>query len=136
MKRLLIILWSVILAVCLVLLSACTTTKYVTVPITHTDTLYVTKYQRDSIHVRDSIYIKDRGDTVWIERWHTKYVERLRTDTLIEHRADTVAVPVEVEVEVPRQLTWWQQTRIHAGEMLFVLLAAAAAFAVWRLKRK
>ena len=111
-------------------LSACTTTKYVTVAEYHTDTLYVTKHQRDSIHVRD------RGDTVWIERWHTKYVERLRTDTLIEHRADTVAVPVEVEVEVPRQLTWWQQTRIHAGDMLFVLLAAAAAFAVWRLKRK
>lgn len=117
-------------------LSACTTTKYITVPITHTDTLYVTKHQRDSINVRDSIYIKDRGDTVWIERWHTKYVERLRTDTLIEHRADTVSVPVEVQVEVPRRLTWWQQTRIHAGELLFALLIGAAAFSVWRLKRK
>ena len=136
MKRLLIILWSVILAVCLVLLSACTTTKYITVPVTHTDTLYVTKHQRDSINVRDSIYIKDRGDTVWIERWHTKYVERLRTDTLIEHRTDTVSVPVEVQVKVPRRLTWWQQTRMHAGELLFALLIGAAAFAVWRLKRK
>lgn len=136
MKRLLIILWSVILAVCLVLLSACTTTKYITVPVTHTDTLYVTKHQRDSINVRDSIYIKDRGDTVWIERWHTKYVERLRTDTLIEHLTDTVSVPVEVQVEVPRRLTWWQQTRMHAGELLFALLIGAAAFAVWRLKRK
>lgn len=136
MKRLLIILWSVILAVCLVLLSACTTKKYVTVPVTHTDTLYVTNHQRDSINVRDSIYIKDRGDTVWIERWHTKYVERLRTDTLIEHLTDTVSVPVEVQVEVPRRLTWWQQTRIHAGELLFALLIGGAAFAVWRLKRK
>lgn len=118
-------------------LSACTTTEYVTVPVTHTDTLYVTNHQRDSIHVRDSIYVHDRGDTVWIERWHTKYVERLRTDTLIEHRTDTVAVPVEIQVEVPRRLTWWQQTRIHAGELLMVMLAAAAAVAVLRMiKRK
>ena len=128
--------WSVILAVCLVLLTACTTTKYVTVPVTHTDTLYVATHQRDSINVHDSIYIKDRDDTVWIERWHTKYVERLRTDTLIEHQTDTVSVPVEVQVEVPRRLTWWQQTRIHSGELLFALLIGAAAFAVWRLKRK
>ena len=117
-------------------LSACTTTKYVTVPVTHTDTLYITKHQRDSIHVLDSIYIKDRGDTVWIERWHTKYVERLLTDTLIEHRTDTVSVPVEVQVEVPCRLTWWQQTRMHAGELLFALLIGGAAFSVWRLKRK
>lgn len=115
-------------------LSACTTTKYVTVPVTHTDTLYITKHQRDSINVHDSIYIKDRGDTVWIERWHTKYVERLLTDTLIEHRTDTVSVPVEVQVEVPCRLTWWQQTRLYLADA--IIFAIAVAIAIYFLRKK
>ena len=37
------------------LLSGCTTTKYVTVPEYHTDTLRLTQYERDSIYVLDSV---------------------------------------------------------------------------------
>ena len=40
--------------------------------ITTTDTDYITKQQRDSFYLHDSIHIKERGDTVWIERWHTR----------------------------------------------------------------
>ena len=119
-----------------ILLTACKTTEYIPVPVTHTDTLYVAAHQRDSIHVRDSIYIKEKGDTVWITRWRKEYIERLKHDTINEVRHDSVPYPVPTPVEVPRQLTWWQQTRIHAGELLFALLIVGAAFAVWRLKRK
>ena len=41
------------------LLSGCTTTKYVTVPEYHTDTLRVVKVQHDSLVLKDSVYIHD-----------------------------------------------------------------------------
>jgi hypothetical protein len=49
------------------MLSGCTTTKYVQVPVVHNDTTIVTKHQRDSIWLHDSTYIKEKGDTVRIE---------------------------------------------------------------------
>lgn len=46
---------------------------------------YVTKVEKDTITemVRDSVYIHEKGDTVWFEKWHTKYVDKivLRHDT-------------------------------------------------------
>lgn len=46
---------------------------------------YVTKIEKDTITetVRDSVYIHEKGDTVWFEKWHTKYVDKivLRHDT-------------------------------------------------------
>ena len=64
------------------LFGSCTTTKYVTVPEYHTDTLYQNHVQHDSIHVRDSVYFHEyvKGDTVYKEktRWLTEWRERLK----------------------------------------------------------
>ena len=84
-----------IVLLCLVLsIVGCTTTKYVEVPVTHTDTLIQTKVQRDSIWKHDSIYLHEwmKGDTVYIEktRWLTDYKERLRIDTVYKSRIDTI----------------------------------------------
>ena len=120
-----------------VLASACTTTKYVEVPVVHTDTLIVTNNQKDSVWLHDSIYLHEwmKGDTVMVDRvvYHTKYQERLRTDTVYQHKTDTVAKPYPVEVKVEKELTWWQKTRIHAGEALLVLLALAVAVGIIKL---
>ena len=51
--------------IALLALSSCTTTKYVEVPVTKTDTLIVTDHQRDSVYLHDSITIKAQGDTIW-----------------------------------------------------------------------
>lgn len=84
----------------------------------------------DSIYLSDSIYISDfvRDDTVYktIDRWHTRYVERTRTDTLYQARTDSIPVPVEVEKQVPAPLSWWQQTRLHLANIMLYLLAAVA----------
>ena len=46
---------------------------------------YVTKVEKDTVteRVHDSVYIHERNDTVWFEKWHTKYVDKivLRHDT-------------------------------------------------------
>lgn len=109
----------------LLLLASCKTReRIVTVETVRRDTTYITKHQRDSIWLHDSIYVseKQRGDTIFVEsrKWFTKYIDRLTRDTLYIHVRDSVPVPYPVEVEVPARLTWWQQTRLGIGNALLI----------------
>jgi hypothetical protein len=122
------------LIACLLILlcSSCTTTKYVQVPEYHTDTLRITKYERDSIYVHDSTLIREKGDTVLIERWHTQWRDRIVHDTLYQSKTDSIPQPYPVEKEVPAELTWWQQTRLHIANILLYLLAICGV--IWIVK--
>ena len=113
------------------LLGSCTTTKYVEVPVVHNDTTIITKHQRDSIWVRDSVMVSEKGDTVRIEKWHTKYVEKQVHDTTYIAKVDTIREVFTNEVEKP--LTWWQQTKMHIGAIALYLLALLAI--IWVAKR-
>ena len=114
------------------LFGSCTTTRYVPVPEYHTDTTYITKQQRDSIWLHDSTYIKEKGDTVLIERWHTKFRDRWSTDTIYQSKHDSIPYPVEVTKEVPAELTWWQRTQMYAGDILLLLLIGGGALFILR----
>lgn len=118
----------------MLLFASCRSVKYVTVPDVHTDTVLITKQQRDSIWLHDSVYVHEwsKNDTVYVElsKWHTKYIERLRTDTLYEHRVDSVGVPYPVEVKVEKELNWWQKFRMKVGGFALVLFAG---FVFWKL---
>lgn len=133
---------AVLISICLALaalwfLTSCTTTKVVTVEKVKTDTTYITKQQRDSIWLHDSIHVTERGDTIRIERWHTKYIEREVHDTLYRAKTDSIPVPYEVVKEVPAELSWWQKTRIIIGTFVLGLLAvyAVCLFGKWHLNK-
>ena len=117
------------LALC-ALLGSCTTTKYVPVPEYHTDTVRISHNTRDSIYVHDSTYIKEKGDTMLIERWHTAWRDRIVRDTVYQSKRDSIPYPVEVVKEVPAKLTWWQQTRLHLANIVLWLLALLAVIYV------
>jgi hypothetical protein len=118
-----------------VLLVGCKTKeRVVTVEKVRTDTTYITKHQRDSVWLHDSIHVTEKGDTIKIEKWHTKYVEKATHDTLYQHKTDSVPVPYPVEKLVERELSWWQQTRMHLGEALLAL--AGIAVVVFVVRRK
>ena len=105
-----------------VLMAGCKTKeRVVTVEKVRTDTTYITKHQRDSVWLHDSIHVTEKGDTIKIEKWHTKYIEKVTHDTLYQHKTDSVPVPYPVEKLVERELTWWQQTRMHLGEALLAI---------------
>ena len=97
------------------LLCSCTTTKTVTkeIPVTvekvTRDTLLQTRWRVDTVMERDSIVVTQQGT----DRWRTKYVLRVRVDTIFKSRVDTVpkvvTVTKETTMEVPRRLRWWQQ---------------------------
>lgn len=112
------------------LFGSCTTTKYVSVPEYHTDTLRQVTVRHDSVMVHDSIHITEKGDTVRIERWHTQWRERIVRDTIYQSKRDSIPYPVEVVKEVPAKLTWWQQTRLHLANIVLWLLALLAVIYV------
>ena len=116
-----------------VLMAGCKTKeRVVTVEKVRTDTTYITKHRRDSVWLHDSIHVTEKGDTIRIERWHTKYIEKATHDTLYQATHDTIPQPYPVEKLVERKLTWWQQTRIHLGEALLAI--AGIAVVVFVLK--
>lgn len=122
--------------VLLLILCSCHSFRVVEVERVLTDTLYEFRERWDSIYMHDSVYASDFlvGDTVWRvrDRWHTKYVERLRVDTVFHSRVDSVPVPYEVPVEVPARLSFWQSILIGFGR---VSLAAFAILFCWLFLR-
>ena len=117
------------------LLSSCRSIKYV--PVETVKTEYVTKkdtfIQRDSVHVKDSIMVLMRGDTVFTDRWHTIYkdriVDRVKVDSFI--RTDSVQIPYPVE----KSLTKWQKLKMDAGGFCFVVCCSLLLVICWLLKR-
>jgi hypothetical protein len=124
-----LVVWMVVLFV-LALLSSCKQVEYVTVEKVRTDTTYITKWQRDSIWLHDSIHVKEKGDTVLVEKWHTKYVESIKHDTTYIATHDTIPDPFPVETikEVPAELNWWQRLRLWIGNIGLIALLVVAGY--------
>ena len=101
-----------------------TVTKVVEVEKVRTDTTYIKKHQRDSIHVHDSVYLHEYtlGDTVYIEkvRWHTDIKEKLRIDTIYMSKTDTVKV--SVQEAIVKQESKWKRLGKMIGQMLVMLM--------------
>ena len=119
-------------------LTSCTTTeRVVTVEKVKTDTTYITKHQRDSVWLHDSIRVSEKGDTIRIEKWHTKYIEREVHDTLYRAKHDTIPQPYPVEKIVPAELSWWQQARIHLANILLygLVIVGIVLLGKWHLKK-
>ncbi len=117
------------------LMCSCKTVEYVPViqHETHHDSIYFTQIQRDSIWQHDSILIKDRGDTVWVEKWHTKYVEKQVHDTTYIAKIDSIPAPYPVKEYVEKPLTWWQKSLIWTG--ILALMVVILICARWVSKR-
>ena len=116
-------------------LTSCTTTKVVTVEKVRNDTTIITKWQRDSVWLHDSVTVREKGDTVLIEKWHTQWRDRLRVDTIYKATHDTIPQPYPVIKEVPAELSWWQRLRIILGNFVILAVIAIAGYWVWRLWR-
>jgi hypothetical protein len=104
--------------------------EYVPVVQTQNDTTYITKWQRDSAWLHDSIHVKERGDTVLVENCHTKYVEKQVHDTTYVATHDTIPDPFPVETikEVPAELNWWQRLRLWIGNIGLIALIVVAGY--------
>ena len=97
----------------------------------------IVRTKLDSIYLyeKDSIFIKQKGDTVWLERWSIRY-----KDKLVEKKDTTYINKVEIkEVPVPAELNWWQRLQIRSfwwlAGVLVIFLAWQAIKIYFRLKK-
>lgn len=113
-------------------LCSCTKTEYITVEKVRTDTTYITKHQRDSVWLHDSTFVKVAGDTVWIERWHTKWQNHLEHDTIYRSRVDSVPVPYPVTQYVEKPRSKFEKGLMGVGILSLMALVVFIAFKIKR----
>ncbi len=94
------------------------------------DTTFISN--TDSVHhyQRDSIYIREKGDTIYIYKEHIRWRDRVRIDTLLRVERDSIVVerPVEDKVEKPLSLAQRLKLRLFWGLMAASLLLGAWTF--------
>ena len=119
------------------LMCSCKTIEYVPVieHEVHHDSIYFTQIQRDSIWQHDSVLIKDKGDTVLIEKWHTKYIEKVSHDTTYVAKIDSIPVPYEVTKYVEKKLSKPQSVLMTIGMLAILAVIIALAFKLKKLLR-
>lgn len=120
----------------LMALVGCKQTEYVTVEKVSHDTTYITKHQRDSVWLHDSTFVHEKGDTLLIEKWHTKYREKEVHDTTYISKCDTVPVPYPVKEYVEKKLNFFQKMTMTIGgfAILIGLIWVVIKFVVPHIK--
>ena len=128
-----LVLFLVLFVLCLLI--GCRSVQYVPVETVRFDTTYINKVQRDSIYKFDSIYVRDKGDTVWLERYKYLFVDKAVHDTVYINRTDSVQVPYPVE----KKLTKWQQFRLDVGGYaiftVLIVILIVVGYLIYKLKK-
>ena len=97
-------------------------TEYVPIESVRYDSVMIEKLMRDSVFVRDSVYLKEKGDTVFKYKDRFVYVYKNRVDTFFAEKIREIEVPVPVE----RKLTWWERVKLNYAEWVIAVLVAIA----------
>ena len=119
----------------LLVFGGCSPRIYERIVVQHDTTRVVV---RDSVRFydRDSIFIKEKGDTIYqyVEKW--RWRDRVRIDTFYRVRVDSVAVVHTEVVKVEQPLSWWRKFKLASFWYLCgaVLLLLAWCTRKWWLK--
>ena len=127
-----IYIWIAVGIALLLLFGSCRSIRYVPVETIRTDSLYLSVHERDSIHIKDFVYIKEKGDSVIVDKWHTVYRDRRTRDTIYIEKEKEVMVPYPVE----KELTWWQKTKLELGEFSIGVILVLLIVVIWLVKKK
>lgn len=130
----------VLIVIVTLLFSACRTiTKTIEVPVEIPVEVvkkeYIHDTKIDSIYIRDSIDRWQKGDTLYITKWHTKFKYINKVDTIL--KVDTIPKIVSVvkEVEV-NHIYWWQKSLMYIGVLVVIILLSIIGFKLYKLVRK
>jgi hypothetical protein len=126
---------NILLAIFAIQLIGCTTIKYVPVESVHTDSIYISKAQKDSTLIWENTNTSHQGDTTIIDRIKVIKEIHYKTDSVIKEKVDTIREVVEVE----RKLTKWEQTKMELGGVaiggLVFSIIAVVIFVLIKLRK-
>ena len=135
MRKLILLIFLIFLTI------GCRTTKYVEVPVEKIHTEYIDKLKLDSIFIHDSIYIFQKGDTIfkYKEKVQYKYLIQTKyTDTskTIE-KTDTIIKTIPIyKDKLVNHLKWWQKSLMYIGVLVVIILLSIIGFKLYKLVRK
>ena len=112
----------VLIMLAILMISACkTTTKIVEVPVEVVKKEYIHDTKIDSVYIRDSVDRWQKGDTLYITKWHTKFKYINKVDTIIKTDSIPKILSVVKEVEV-NHIYWWQKVLMWVGGILSICI--------------
>ena len=124
---------TIYLAALLCLCYSCKMPQYI--PVESVKTEYRDKIVKDSVYLYDSIYIKEKGDTLIMERYRYLYKDRFIRDSVFINDTIRVPYPVEVVKQVKKPLTGWQNFQVWCGRIaLGAILILLFSFVLKRKK--
>lgn len=120
-------------------LAGCKSVQYVPVETVRTDSIYVDRYQRDSIYQRDSVFVNRwiAGDTIYQDKvvWKYVYRDKVKYDTVAILRSDTINVPYPVECKLSK----WEQLKLNVGgwaiSIIIIIVLIIMGCMVYKLKK-
>ena len=93
----------------------------VSIPQIKTEIKYIDKVKYDSIYLKDSVYIVQKGDTIYNNKVAYRYKYKYLKDTVTVNKIDTITKLQKVtEIKVKNQLNTIQKVLIYIG--LFSIL--------------
>lgn len=94
-------------------------------------------YEREKEYIHDSIYIHEKGDTVWLERWHDRIIERNVADTVHDTTRIETHDSIPYPVEVPKYIRERNAYDKATAKGFWILLAIiVCSIVIWIGKRK
>ena len=110
-----------VIVFCIMIVS-CKSTEYIEVPIETIKTEYRNQLRIDTVVARDSVVIREKGDTVIFEKY--KYVYRVKEIKDTINITDTIPAITTVEVtKEVNKLHTWQIVLMCLGGGMIVLFA-------------
>ena len=106
-----------------------TQTEYKEVPVVMHDTVAKNIWRIDTTIVKDSVYFAVKGDTVFKERYNTKWRIKLAHDTInkvVEKPVEVLRTSIKTETKEVNRLYWWQKCLIVIGGGTLAVIAGLA----------
>lgn len=113
-----------------------TETEYKEVPVVMHDTVKTMAWRIDTTIVKDSVYFAIKGDTIFKERYNTKWRIKVAHDTInkvVEKPVEVFRNSVKTETKEVNRLYWWQKVlMIIGGASLMYLFVQIYKFEIRR----
>ena len=113
-----------------------TQTEYKEVPVVMHDTIAQNIWRIDTTIVKDSVYFAIKGDTIYKERYNTKWRIKMAHDTInkvIEKPVDVLRTSIKTETKEVNRIYWWQKVlMIIGGASLMYLFVQIYKFEIRR----
>jgi len=123
-----------VITLILCIFSSCKTLQYV--PVETTKIEYRDNFTRDSIFQYDSTYVKEKGDTIFLEKYKYLYRDKIVLDSVLISDTIRVPYPVDVVKEVEKPLSGWQNFQIWCGRIALVVALLIIIYIVLKMKKK